>query len=92
MHLSSVANSLIVLACLSFGPLAYGGGTYVDSKKCKECHESEYGVWDSTKHATSYRTIHREPKVKDFLAAIDGEKSIREDATSRSVPLHQKSR
>ncbi len=31
----------------------------VTAKPCNECHQLEYGVWEKTKHSTSFKTLHR---------------------------------
>jgi mono/diheme cytochrome c family protein len=50
---------------------------YVGPKTCQECHKSEYDVWEKTKHALSFGTLHRAPKVKDILDAAGGESNVR---------------
>jgi hypothetical protein len=31
--------------------------TYVGSKKCEQCHQSAYNVWEHSKHAKAYQTL-----------------------------------
>lgn len=47
---------------------------------CQECHKAEFEVWDKTKHAASFKDLHRHEKVKDILAAVGGDKNIRKNA------------
>jgi hypothetical protein len=42
----------------------------VGAQKCAECHEPETAVWQASKHATSFKDVHRKPEVKDILAAV----------------------
>jgi hypothetical protein len=49
----------------------------VGPQKCMECHRPEQAVWDKTKHATSFRDIHRKPEVKDIIAAAGGDANMR---------------
>jgi hypothetical protein len=59
-------------------PLSTRAGTwYVGPKPCQECHKSEYDVWEKSKHAISFRDLHRNPKANDILAAAGGDKNIR---------------
>jgi len=57
------------------------------AKLCEECHEAENKVWEKTKHFTSFRTVHREPKddskpsPKKILAAVGGQKRMKRNET-----------
>ena len=57
------------------------------AKLCEECHEEEFKVWEKTKHYTSFRTVHREPKdaskpsPKKILAAVGGQKRMKRNET-----------
>lgn len=53
---------------------------FVGNKVCLECHKSEYEVWDKTKHAASFRDLHKNPKVAEILTAVGGEKNLRKNA------------
>ena len=53
---------------------------YVGPKACQECHKAEFDVWDKSRHALSFRDLHRHEKVKDILAAVGGDKNIRKNA------------
>ncbi len=50
---------------------------YVGSQKCTECHRPEQVVWEKTKHATSFRDVHRKAEVKDIIAAAGGDANMR---------------
>jgi hypothetical protein len=54
---------------------------HVGSKLCQECHKSEHEVWEKTKHAESFRDLHRNEKGKEILAAVGGDKNIRKNKT-----------
>jgi hypothetical protein len=49
-------------------------------KVCSECHKSEHAVWDATKHAKSFKEVHKSPKAKDIVAAVGGEKNMKKNA------------
>jgi hypothetical protein len=49
----------------------------VGPQKCVECHRAEHGVWEKTKHSTSFRDVHRKPEVKDIIAAAGGNTNMR---------------
>ena len=68
---------LVVSLSLPFGLRA--SPYYVGSKACQECHKSEYEVWDKTKHAASFRDLHKNAKVADILAAVGGDKNVRKN-------------
>ena len=57
------------------------------AKLCEECHEDENKIWEKTKHFTSFRTVHREPKSADkpspkkILAAVGGQKRMKRNET-----------
>ncbi len=62
-------------------------GFFKGAKSCKECHEGEYEIWKKTKHHTSFRTVHREPKdsskpsPKKILANVAGSKRMKRNKT-----------
>jgi hypothetical protein len=72
-HLSLLVVSLSLPLSLRASPY------YVGSKACQECHKSEYEIWDKTKHAASFRDLHKNAKVADILAAVGGDKNIRKN-------------
>ena len=53
---------------------------YQGPQKCLDCHKSEHAVWEQTKHAMSFREIHRKPAVKDIIAAAGGDANMRRNA------------
>jgi len=56
---------------LSAAPFFQGPG------KCADCHKDETAVWQQTKHAMSFKDIHRDPKAKDIIAAAGGDSNMR---------------
>lgn len=53
---------------------------YQGPKTCQECHEAEYEIWEETKHAKSFKTVHKSDKAKGILEAL-GAKSMKREAT-----------
>ena len=39
-----------------------------------ECHKSEHGVWEKTKHATSYKKVHKSKAAKKIVKAVGGKR------------------
>lgn len=74
-HLSAVG--LILSAILAGGAPASAESFFVGPQKCVECHRTEHGIWEKTKHANSFREVHRKPEVKDILAAVGGDGNMR---------------
>ncbi len=71
--------AIVVFGCLlSFSSPA--APHYVGPVACQECHKAEFEVWDKTRHAVSFKDLHRNEKVKDILAAVGGDKNIRKNA------------
>ncbi len=71
---------LLAFACTFSLPLAVSAGSYyVGPKPCQECHKAEYEVWDKTKHAASFKDLHKHEKVAEILAAAGGDKNIRKN-------------
>jgi hypothetical protein len=62
-------------------------GFYKGAKSCEECHEGEFKIWKGTKHHTSFRTAHREPKdsakpsPKKILKNVAGAKRMKRNKT-----------
>lgn len=52
---------------------------YVGPQACLECHKAEFAVWENTKHAKSFRELHKAPKAKDILAAVGGDSNPRKN-------------
>lgn len=64
------------LAALS-SPLAGAEPFMVGAQKCADCHKAETAVWEASKHAASFKDIHRKPEVKDIIAAVGGNANMR---------------
>lgn len=67
------------MLALSLNPVPPARAYFVGNKVCLECHKSEHEVWDKTKHAASFRDLHKHPKVAEILAAAGGDKNIRKN-------------
>lgn len=48
--------------------------------KCSECHKAEAEIWSGTKHAKSFKTVHKADKAK-ALAKATGNKSMKKNET-----------
>jgi hypothetical protein len=76
-----MATGLVVPSVVSAEPFVKG------AKLCEECHEEEFKIWQKTKHFTSFRTVHREPKdaskpsPKKILKAVGGQKRMKRNET-----------
>ena len=57
---------------------------YQGPQKCLDCHTPEHGVWEKTKHAESFREIHRKPAVKAIIAAAGGDANMRRNEVCTS--------
>ena len=61
--------------------VAHADPYYVGPKACTECHKAEGAVWEATKHATSFKDVHKNEKAKAILAAAGGDANMRKNAT-----------
>ena len=72
---------------ITMGSTAMAQPFFKGAKLCEECHESETDIWKKTKHYTSFRTVHREPKddskpsPKKILQAVGGQKRMKRNET-----------
>jgi hypothetical protein len=83
----STSTLFRALRCFSFNislllaaSSSSGAPHYLGSKTCQECHKSEFEVWEKTKHATSFATLHKSPKFKDIVTAVGGDSNPRRNA------------
>ena len=53
-------------------------------ERCGECHTSEFQVWETTKHATGFQTLHRSERAKAIYQKL-GLRLIRR-GTDESTP------
>ena len=70
-----------VLLMFGFLPMAGADPFFVGPQRCVECHRAEHGVWEKSKHAMSFRDVHRKPEVKDIIAATGGNTNMRRNET-----------
>ena len=80
--------ALLVVTLMLFLPAGGFAEPFVKGAKlCEECHEEEFKIWEKTKHFTSFRNVHREPKdsakpsPKKILAAVGGQKRMKRNQT-----------
>lgn len=74
------AVALLAMVGLFGGMSASAAPVNLGEAKCDNCHKSEDAVWKKTKHATSFKEIHRKPAVKDIIAAAGGDANMRRNA------------
>jgi hypothetical protein len=75
-----VRTWVVVLAIAACGVVAdnsHAQPHMVGPQKCVDCHKAENAVWEGSKHATSFKDIHRKPEVKDIIAAAGGNTNMR---------------
>jgi hypothetical protein len=79
---------LVVAAGFLLSPAKVFADPFIKGARlCEECHEEEFRVWEKTKHFTSFRTVHREPKdsakpsPKKILKAVGGQKRMKRNET-----------
>ncbi len=83
-RLIGVSLGVVGFAAFSFLIISRGFSQEPFSKgaeSCQKCHAAEYGVWEQTKHFTSFREAHRNPKAKDILAAVGGGSNMKTNQT-----------
>lgn len=92
-HINYKLSGFFILASFLFtGIFFLPTGVFAEpfvkgAKLCEECHEEEYKIWEKTKHFTSFRNVHREPKdsakpsPKKILAAVGGQKRMKRNQT-----------
>ncbi|MBI3881741.1 MAG: cytochrome c family protein [Verrucomicrobia bacterium] len=51
----------------------------VGAQACQECHKAEFEVWEKTRHALSFRELHKAPNAAAILAAVGGDKNPRKN-------------
>ncbi|MGH8670561.1 MAG: multiheme c-type cytochrome, partial [Burkholderiales bacterium] len=71
----------VAFACLAFlcASIAYAAPHFVGSKKCRECHEAEYTVWEGSEHHKGFNAVHKKPEAKNIQKAA-GVTSMKSDA------------
>ena len=62
------AAAVVVASAALWSAPAFAAPYFVGPQACQECHKAEFGVWENTKHAKSFRDLHRAPKANDILA------------------------
>ena len=62
----------LLIASMLTTSIAFGAPYYVGAKKCNECHEAEYKVWEGSKHFQSFREAHKTPEATKIATAMGG--------------------
>ena len=79
--LPRILSSIVVLTFAAAGNSwlspSHADPFYQGPQKCVDCHTPEHDVWEKTKHAESFREIHRKPAVKAIIAAAGGDANMR---------------
>lgn len=78
--ISLIASFAIVATISGFAQKSSAEAFNQGPKVCAECHRGESEVWQGTKHATSFKTVHKNKKGK-AIAKATGEKSMKRNAT-----------
>jgi len=73
--LLAVAVIAMAAACGCLSVLA--APYFIGPDKCLKCHKPEESVWEGTKHAKSFKDVHRAPEAKAILDAAGGEPNMR---------------
>ncbi len=83
----SFLGLIVAVGLIIYSDMVRAEGFFQGAKLCEECHEEEYKIWQKTKHFTSFRVAHREPKdpskpsPKKILAAVGGHKRMKRNET-----------
>ncbi len=77
----SLAVLSAVILNFPLGDIFAAEGYTQGAEKCLSCHSSEHSVWEQTKHYTSFREAHKNPKAKDILAAVGGSSNMKANDT-----------
>lgn len=75
-----VAAFFVVAGTITFAGDASSEPFNQGPAKCSECHKAEAEIWSSTKHAKSFKTVHKSDKAK-ALAKATGKKSMKKNET-----------
>ncbi len=78
--ISLIASFAIAATIFGFAQKSSAEAFNQGPKVCAECHRGESEVWQGTKHATSFKKVHKEKKAKE-IAKATGEKSMKRNAT-----------
>jgi hypothetical protein len=67
----------VIIAAYTLVPSAIAEPFSQGLKTCQDCHRDEYKTWESTKHFTSYRTVHKAKEAKKIAVAVGGKKNMK---------------
>ncbi len=79
MNTNFIKPTILALTMCAFPFAVKAAPHYVGPQACQECHKAEFTVWENTKHAKSFRELHKAPKVKEILAAAGGDSNPRKN-------------
>ena len=77
--------SLIAAVAIAAAIFGFAGNSAAEvysqgPKVCEECHRGETEIWQASKHAESFKKVHKDKKAKK-IAKATGEKSMKRNAT-----------
>lgn len=75
--LALASPALAAPGTLGIGPL--DAEKVVTAEACRECHVTAYDVWDQTKHATGFKTLHRQENAAEIAERM-GFRLIKRDS------------
>jgi len=78
------AFAIVLVAGVGGAFTALADPFFQGPQKCLDCHTPEHTVWEASKHAVSFRDIHRKPEVKDIIAAAGGDANMRRNEVCTS--------
>lgn len=73
----SAALATVLAWAVLAPPAALAEPFHQGPQKCAECHKSENQVWEGTKHAQSFKEVHRHKDAKAIVAAAGGDANMR---------------
>jgi hypothetical protein len=79
MNCTKTTIPTLLLCAVSLSPVLMAAPHCVGPQACQECHKAEFAVWENTKHAKSFRELHKAPKVKEILTAAGGDSNPRKN-------------
>jgi hypothetical protein len=75
--LKKILSAIVLLGVVGVGGYASATPYFIGPDKCTNCHKPEEAVWNGTKHAKSFKDVHRAPEAKAILDAAGGDKNMR---------------
>ncbi len=81
MSVSYIGRLVALLAAgivaFAVAPAAFAEPYVQGPTFCEECHKDQAKTWATTKHFTTYRTVHKSKDAKKIVKAVGGKKSMK---------------